>query len=57
MLILNNEMMYKMFLNTLAKMDDKELEISLTKAKEMLSEKDYNNLLLVIEKERNKNKD
>lgn len=54
---MNNEMMYKMFLNTLAKMDDKELEISLTKAKEMLSEKDYNNLLLVIEKERNKNKD
>ncbi len=50
-------MMYKMFLNTLSKMDDKELENSLVKAKGLLSENDYNNLLLIIEKERNKKKE
>lgn len=51
---MNNEMMYKMFLNTLAKMNDQELETSLKKAKELLSEADYNNLVNIIEKERNR---
>ena len=50
--ILNNDMMYKMFLNTLAKMNDDELQVSLTKAKELLSEYDYENLIKLIEKER-----
>lgn len=52
MLFLNNDMMYKMFLNTLAKMNDDELQVSLTKAKELLSEHDYENLIKLIEKER-----
>lgn len=46
--------MYKMFLNTLSKMNDHELENALAKAKEVLSESDYNTLLTLIEKERNK---
>lgn len=49
---MNNEMMYKMFLNTLAKMSDEELQTSLAKAKELLSEHDYENLLKLIEKEK-----
>ena len=51
-LFLNNDMMYKMFLNTLAKMNDDELQVSLTKANELLSEHDYENLIKLIEKER-----
>ena len=51
-LFLNNDTMYKMFLNTLAKMNDDELQVSLTKAKELLSEHDYENLIKLIEKER-----
>lgn len=50
---MNNEMMYKMFLNTLSKMNDVELEKALTKAREVLSENDYNSLLDLIEKEQN----
>ena len=46
--------MYKMFLNTISKMSDQELENALTKAKGMLSEADYTNLLAIIEKEKNK---
>lgn len=49
---MNNDMMYKMFLNTLAKMNDDELQVSLTKAKELLSKHDYENLIKLIEKER-----
>ena len=45
-------MMYKMFLNTLAKMDDHELKNALTKAKDLLSENDYQALLSMIQKER-----
>ena len=51
---MNNEMMYKMFLNTIAKMSDAELKNALSKAKGLLSESDYNNLLTMIEKERSK---
>ncbi|MBQ8444251.1 MAG: hypothetical protein IJX25_02750 [Clostridia bacterium] len=51
---MNNEMMYKMFLSTLSRMSDQDLQNALVKAKGMLSENDYNNLLILIEKERNK---
>ena len=51
---MTNEMMYKMFLTTLSKMSDQDLKNALTKAKGMLSENDYNNLLRLIEQERNK---
>lgn len=51
---MNNEMMYKMFLSTLSKMSEQDLQNALSKAKNMLSENDYNNLLILIEKERNK---
>lgn len=50
---MNNEMMYKMFLDTLSKMNDVELEKALSKAREVLSESDYNSLLDLIEKEKN----
>lgn len=50
---MNNEMMYKMFLNTISKMNDVELEKALTKAHEVLSDNDYNSLLALIEKEKN----
>lgn len=49
---MNNEMMYKMFLNTISKMNDAELERALTKAREVLSDNDYNSLLALIEKEK-----
>lgn len=51
---MNNEMMYKMFLNTISKMNDTELEKALTKAHEVLSDDDYSSLLALIEKEKNK---
>lgn len=50
---MNNEMMYKMFLNTISKMNDVELEKALTKARELLSDDDYNSLLALIAKEKN----
>lgn len=53
MAILNNEMMYKMFLNTLTKMNDSDLQNTLQKAKGLLSETDYNNLVAIINKEKN----
>lgn len=46
--------MYKMFLNTLSKMNDQELQNALKKAKELLSDSDYQNLLKLIEKEKNR---
>ena len=51
---MDNEMLYKMFVNSLSKMEDTELENALQKAKELLSEKDYNTLYAMIEKEKNK---
>lgn len=54
MAILNNEIMYKMFLNTLAKMNDAELENTLQKAKGLLSENDYNSLVNLINLEKTK---
>ena len=49
---MDNEMMYKMFLSALAKMNATELENALKKAKELLSDNDYNTLLEMIQKER-----
>ena len=51
---MNNEMLYQLFLNSLSKMNDAELEKSLSKAKNMLSEKDYAKLLEVIKLEKEK---
>ena len=51
---MNNEMMYKMFLNTLTKMNDSDLENTLKKAKGLLSENDYNNLLSLVSQEKKK---
>lgn len=56
MFILNNEAMYNMFVSTLSKMSDQELKNALSKAKNMLSESDYNSLLAIIEKEKSKKK-
>ena len=49
---MDNEMMYKMFSTTLSKMEDSELENALKKAKELLSENDYQTLLSMVKKER-----
>ena len=51
---MNNEMLYQLFLNSLSKMNDAELENSLRKAKNMLSENDYAKLLEFIRMEREK---
>lgn len=48
----NNEMMYSMFLNSLKKMDDAELNKNLEKVKGLLSEADYQKLVKFIENER-----
>ena len=53
---LNNEMLYQLFLNSLSKMNDDELSKALLKAKSMLNDNDYEKLLDVIRKEREKNK-
>ena len=49
---MDNEMMYKMFVATLSKMSDADLNNALQKAKNLLSEKDYQTLLAMIQKER-----
>ncbi len=46
-------MVYKMFLNTLSKMNDDELKSTLSKAKNLLSPKDYETLIEMIKKEKN----
>lgn len=51
---MNNEMLYQLFLNSLSKMNDEELERSLSKAKNMLSDSDYEKLLEFIKKEKEK---
>lgn len=51
---MNNEMLYKMFINSLSKMNDEELTRSLLKAKNMLSDSDYEKLLEIIKAEREK---
>ena len=51
---MNNEMLYQLFINSLTKMSDDELAISLIKAKTMLNENDYEKLLGFIRAEREK---
>ena len=51
---MNNDMLYTMFATTLSKMNEKELEESLNKAKSLLSASDYEKLVEFIEKERKK---
>lgn len=51
---MTNEMMFQLFQSTIAKMNDAELNNALQKAKGLLSENDYNNLLNYIQKERNR---
>lgn len=51
---MNNEMMYSLFLNSIKKMNDQELERALQKTKGFLSESDYAKLVEVIQKEREK---
>ncbi len=51
---MNNDMLYQLFLNSLNKMNDEELDKSLAKAKNMLNENDYEKLLEVIKKEKDK---
>ena len=51
---MNNEMLYQLFLNSLTKINDAELEKSLSKAKNMLSDNDYAKLLDVITMEKEK---
>ena len=51
---MNNDMLYQLFINSLGKMSDEELAKSLIKAKSMLNENDYEKLLDVIRKEREK---
>ena len=45
---MNNEMLYKLFSNSLSKMNDDELAKSLEKAKLMLSEDDFSKLVEFI---------
>ena len=52
---MDNEMIYKMFLNTLEKMSNDELTNALSRAKQMLSENDYNVLVNMIQKQKTKN--
>ena len=51
---MNNEMIYAMFLNSIRNMSDEELKKTLEKTKGVLSENDYNKLLELIKKEREK---
>ena len=49
-----NEMLYSMFLQTLNQMNEEELQKSLLRAKNVLSENDYEKLLDFIENEKKK---
>ena len=51
---INNEMLYRMLLNSIQKMSDTEIKSALDKAKEMLSESDYQKLVEIVTKERRK---
>ena len=53
---MNNEMLYQLFLNSLSKMNDEELEKSLSKAKNMLSDTDFSKLVEFIRMEKEKQK-
>ncbi len=49
---MNNEMMYKMFVNSIKNMSEEEIKNTLKKVKGMISEDDYEKLVLLIEKEK-----
>lgn len=51
---MNNEMLYKLFSNSLSKMNDDELTKSLEKAKLMLSDDDFSKLVEFINMEKRK---
>ena len=54
---MNQEMLYAMFASTLSKMDEKELNESLEKAKSLLSASDYEKLVEFTKKERQKSQE
>ncbi len=51
---MDNEMMYKLFLNSIHKMSDQELDEALKKSKGFLKESDYLKLVELIQIERGK---
>lgn len=51
---MNNEMMYKIFLNSIKNMSEEEMQSALMKIKSMMSEEDYQKLVKLIETEKNK---
>ena len=53
---MDQEMIYQMFFNTLKKMDEIELENALKKAKGLLNKQDYESLVTMIQKEKEKEK-
>lgn len=50
---MDNETLMKMFLNMMNTMSDSEVEAALNKAKTLLSVKDYDKLLQLVEEKRN----
>ena len=50
---MDNETLMKMFLNMMETMSDKEVEMALDKAKTLLSAKDYDKLIQIVEEKRN----
>ncbi len=53
---MNNDILFAMFASTLSKMNENELTDNLAKAKSILSEADYENLISFINQEKQKNK-
>lgn len=51
---MDNEMMYKLFLNSIHKMSDQEVDEALKKSKSFLNETDYLKLAQLIQIEREK---
>ena len=49
---MDNETLMKMFLNMMDTMSDKEVDMALSKAKTLLSAKDYDKLVQIIEEKR-----
>ena len=52
---MNNEMIYNLFLSSISKMNDDELNQTLVKAKSLLSEEDYSKLCEIINKQKENN--
>ena len=49
---MDNETLMKMFLNMMDTMSDKEIESALEKAKSLMSAKDYDKLLALVQEKR-----